>query len=155
MINSVSSSTYSQMQPTRQTETPMSDEQKQLVTDTLSNYDSDNLSSSDAIAITEAFAEAGINPSQELATMMTDTGFDAASIGDQAKAGNPPPPPPSSSETVASLDISDEMATELSSLLDSYASGTLSDEAKAETLTSIQAIFAQTAPENGLVDVTA
>ena len=104
----------------------LSTEQKATIEDVLSKFDADSLSESDAIEIKEAFAEAGIEPSQAMAKAMESAGFDAKEVGDLAaesggsavegKGGRPmgpPPPPPeeevdSLTELLESLISSDE-----------------------------------------------
>lgn len=90
----------------------LSTEQKATIEDVLSKFDADSLSESDAIEIKEAFAEAGIEPSQAMAKAMESAGFDAKEVGDLAAesgassvegkggGGRPmgPPPPPAEEE---------------------------------------------------------
>lgn len=66
----------------------LSDEQKSIIESTLSEFNSADLSQQDAISITQAFAEAGINPSSTLADILAENGFDAREIGNLAKANN-------------------------------------------------------------------
>jgi hypothetical protein len=76
---------------------PMTEEAKKQVTDILSQYDSENLSSEDMDAINKSFKDAGIRPSGELKSMLEDSGFDAKALGDRARqtqgadGGGPPP----------------------------------------------------------------
>ena len=56
---------------------PMTEEAKKQVTDILSQYDPENLSSEDMDAINKSFKEAGVRPSGELKSMLEDSGFDA------------------------------------------------------------------------------
>lgn len=101
----VSSSTASQMfQNTSMTSknANLSSEQKDLIDEVLSQYDTNNLTSSDASAIVEAFSQAGIEPSGALTSAMESAGFSAQEVGNLAQAsqggakpaGGPPPPPP-------------------------------------------------------------
>jgi hypothetical protein len=87
----------------------LSDDQTSLIEETLSGYDANNLTESDAASIVEAFAGAGIAPSSAFADKLAEVGFDAKEIGNLAGAGPPetgqPPPPPPSSST--SLDLTD------------------------------------------------
>jgi hypothetical protein len=75
----------------------LSSDQKDYVSSILENYDSDSLSQEDAIEIASAFAEAGINPSRDLANTMSESGFSAHEVGELAgvagASGMPPPPP--------------------------------------------------------------
>ena len=81
---------------------PMTEEAKKQVTDILSQYDPENLSSDDMDAINKSFKDAGIRPSGELKSMLENSGFDAKALGDRARqtqgadGGGPPPggPPP-------------------------------------------------------------
>ena len=117
MINSIGSGAAFTPQ---KTEYNLSKEQQDILSETLSNFDADNLSGSDALSIVETLAEAGINPSKALETSMTDLGFDAKNIGELANdssLGNrpPPPPPPSSQgteETSSMVDYLDELLKE-------------------------------------------
>ncbi|MBL4630907.1 MAG: hypothetical protein JKY14_07030 [Paraglaciecola sp.] len=91
----------------------LSDEETSLIEETLSGYDADNLTQSDAASIVEAFAEAGIAPSSAFADKLAEEGFDAREIGDLAGVGPsetgqpPPPPPPPSSGGSGNLDLTD------------------------------------------------
>lgn len=121
----------------------LSDEQASLIEETLSAYDADNLSESDAASIVEAFSEAGIAPSGAFADKLAEAGFDAREIGDLAGVGGPeagaqpPPPPPSGS--ASDLD--------LTSAVDYLE--TLFDQ-KEETETDNASIAAQLAEKFGL-----
>src|SRR3954464_4259597 len=52
---------------------PMTEDAKKQVTDILSQYDSENLSSDDMDAINKSFKDAGIRPSGELKSMLEDS----------------------------------------------------------------------------------
>jgi hypothetical protein len=58
----------------------LTDKQSQLVTDTLSKYDPNNLSEADAKEIVSSFREAGIRPSKALKEAMLAEGFDAKEV---------------------------------------------------------------------------
>ena len=118
----------------------LSDDQTSLIEETLSGYDADNLTQSDAASIVEAFAEAGITPSSAFADKLAEVGFDAREIGDLAGAkpgesGRPPLPPSGS----GNLDLTDAV---------DYLE-TLFDE-KDETATDNSSITAQLAERFGL-----
>lgn len=112
MISSISNSSidYASLssQLSSSSQSSLSYDQQQIIDDTLSNYDSSSLTTSDAQEIVSAFQEAGINPSKELEDAMSSLGFDAQVVGELAGLGQnagiqggngmPPPPPPSSSE---------------------------------------------------------
>lgn len=111
MISSISNSNYIAQQPLQTSSQSLTSEQKETISQVLSEYDSSNLTAEDASSIVEAFSEAGIQPSEAFATELADAGFDAGEIGDLAgvgEKGQQPPPPQSSS-------ISSE---ELSSVVD-------------------------------------
>lgn len=130
----------------------LTDEQSQLISDTLEQYDADNLTESDAKAIVETFSEAGIQPGEALASQLEELGFDAKAIGDAAGVDAPPPPPPQ--DQVATLNVTEDMLSELNELLNEMNDGDLSDEEQANTLSRIKEIFEQGMPEGGLVDIT-
>ena len=105
----------------------LSSSQLDTISSVLANYDSTNLSASDAASIIASFEEAGIEASSDLQSAMEDLGFDAKEVGDLggagAKGGMPPPPP------------SDEEVNSISSLLDSLLS-TEEDESSTSSSTS-------------------
>jgi hypothetical protein len=84
--------------PPRNDGAALSDEQKSTVSDILSSYDAENLTESDAQAITEQLKNAGIAPSKSLETAMTEAGFDSKSLAELA--GKERPAPPSSSKNL-------------------------------------------------------
>lgn len=159
MINSINGGAMAALQqaPRMDNLQSLSGEQRQTIADTLANYDADNLSAADAAAIVEALGEAGIRAGGALETAMADAGFDARSVGDLARgdqAGRPGPPPPGGGPA-GQLNLSDEMISNLNSLLDEYLDGTLEDSEKASLLAEIKEILAEGAPEGGLVNVKA
>ena len=121
MIDSISSSISSYSSSTssssRSNSNVLSFDQQQTLQDVLSNYDPDNLSTSDAQEIVSAFQEAGISPSKSLADAMDSLGFDAQEVGSlagvggpQGAGGMPPPPPPPPKEDENSIsDILSEL----------------------------------------------
>ncbi|GEM_PF-261180 len=136
----------------------LTSEQQQLVTETLAEFDADSLTEEDALSIIEIFSEAGIRPGRALAETVAQSGFDARSIGELAgvqgpNQGNRPPPPPAGQGTKPSLNITDELLSELNEMLNNYYSNDLSDEDKASTLESIQEILQASAPQGGLINV--
>lgn len=88
----------------------LSEDQKSIIEDTLSGFDSDNLSEEDALAITQAFSEAGINPSSSFAEALAENGFDAREIGTLANVGpeaqSRPPAPQNKEQANTTLDLS-------------------------------------------------
>jgi len=129
-ISSISSSQGFQSQISSSTKSSsMTSEQKVLIEEVLSKYDSSSLSSNDAKEIVQAFQEAGIEPSSALQSAMSASGFDAKEVGDLASAektgggrpmGGPPPPPKEEelstiTELLESLLEEDEESTTTSS----------------------------------------
>ncbi|WP_413701470.1 hypothetical protein ACLKMH_07525 [Psychromonas sp. KJ10-10] len=150
MISSINSG-MSMPPPRSSQEQTLSTEQQTLISDTLAEFDAENLTEEDALSIIETFSEAGINPSGALETAMSDMGFDTKTIGDLANPEGasaqggmpPPPPPPQDSEEISS------MVSYLSDLIEEQitASDTneLSDQAR-------QDIYAQVMEKFGMDD---
>jgi hypothetical protein len=112
MVSAVSSQNVSS-----KNDTSLSSYQKEFIATLLENYDSSSLSSEDAVAIVSALKDEGIAPSEELASVMDESGFDAREIGDLAGLGGadmPPPPPPQSGNQ-----YSEEEESYVTELLDS------------------------------------
>lgn len=159
MISAMTSSAVSsamQMPPPKSQE-KLSDDQRQLISETLEKFDAEALTEEDAQSIIAAFEAAGIEPGQEMAELMAEAGFDAKEVGDLAgvegppEGGQRPPPPPADMES-ASLNMSSDTAEELNSLLDQYFTEGASTDEKDSTLAAMQAIFEASAPESGLIN---
>jgi hypothetical protein len=139
MVSSINSGMSMPPPPPARTEQSLTEEQQSFITDTLSQFDADNLTQEAATSIVEAFAEAGIQPSAALETSLTELGFDAKSIGDLANVsgeGNRPPPPPkqSTEEITSMVDYLTELMEE------KFAASTnneLSDEDKQSILAQV------------------
>lgn len=118
------------------TEQGLSAEQQSLISETLSQYDVDNLTEADALSISEAFSEAGIAPSIALEQAVSDSGFDAKTIGDLAnvskEGSRPPPPPQQSTEEITSM--VDYLAELMEEKLAESSSNELTDEDKQSIL---------------------
>lgn len=69
----------------------LTDEQKQTITDILSNYDAESITQEDAQSIFESFREAGIRPGEGMRETIEAAGFDAENL---RELGRPPGPPP-------------------------------------------------------------
>lgn len=155
MVSSVTSGSQLPPPPPPQstsssTQEALSSDQISSIDEILSNFDSDNLSTADAQSIAEQFSEAGIQPSEELASVLASSGFDAQEIGDavRGEGGGPPPPPPQSEVTDSS-----EIVNFLDELLENYEEQ-LSDDDKDSILSAIEERFG-TSGGSSLVDVTA
>jgi hypothetical protein len=120
-ISSVGASQVYQPQMSSSSRTnSLTSDQKELIEETLSQYDASSLSADDAKAIVEAFAEAGIEPSKALESAMSTSGFDAKEVGDlagagQAGGGRPaggPPPPPSDEELSTITDLLESLLSD-------------------------------------------
>ena len=114
MVGNISTNTSimaSQQTTSQSNSNGLTTEQQETLTKVLSEFDSSNLSESDAQSIVNSFKEAGIEPSSALAEAMEAEGFDAKEVGDLAggprgSGGMPPPPPPNQEEeesTISSL----------------------------------------------------
>lgn len=126
------------MPPQKNTQSLTADQQA-FITETLSQFDADNLTQESATSIVEAFAEAGIQPGSALETSLAELGFDAKSIGDLANVsgeGNRPPPPPkqSSEEITSMVDYLTELMEEKFAASNS---NELSDEDKQSILAQV------------------
>lgn len=117
--NSVAMMQMQQMNSNQKQNATLTDSQLETISSVLSEYDSENLTQTDAQEIIAAFEEAGIQPSQAMEEAMAAEGFTASEIGPLAGmqppggAGNMPPPPPPSEEEVS------DISTLLDSLLGS------------------------------------
>lgn len=125
--------------PKSSTEQSLTEDQQNIISETLAEFDVDNLSESDALSIVEAFSSAGIEPGKALEEAVASSGFDAKSIGDLANVsgeGNRPPPPPrqSTEEITTMVDYLSELMEEK---LAASNSSSLSDEDKESILAQI------------------
>ena len=136
MINNISSS---MQMPQQRTEQSLTKDQQSILSETLSQYDSENLTEADALSIVESFSQAGIQPGVAMEKAMSDLGFDAKSIGDSAKisekGSRPPPPPKQSSEEITSM--VDYLAELMEEKLAASNSNELSDEDKESILSQV------------------
>jgi hypothetical protein len=125
--------------PQQRTEQSLTKDQQSILSETLSQYDSENLTEADALSIVESFSQAGIQPGVAMEKAMSDLGFDAKSIGDSAKisekGSRPPPPPKQSSEEITSM--VDYLAELMEEKLAASNSNELSDEDKESILSQV------------------
>ena len=144
MISSVNSGMSMPPPPPSSSQQELSEEQQTLISDTLAEFDPDNLTAADASSIVETFSEAGIQPGKELETALSDWGVDGKTLGDLANVegagGNMPPPPPPPSQS--SSEIS-EMASYLDELFEAKGDTEISDE-------EMQAIYSQVMEKFGI-----
>jgi len=139
MINSINSG--ASMPPPPRTEQNLTSEQQSVISDTLSEFDVDNLSETDALSIVEAFSEAGIKPGIALEKAVSEAGFDARTIGELANVSEegsrppPPPPPTQSSDEISSM--VEYLAELLEEKLAASNSDSLSDEDKQSILAQV------------------
>lgn len=140
MIDSISSTGMTMPPPPRpQGGASLSDDQKQLISDTLSQFDVDNLTEADAQSIVSTFQEAGIQPGKALAEAMEVAGFDAKSVGDLA--GVQGPPQGRGPGGGGGVNFSEEVMKELYELLDQYYAEGVSETDQNSLLSSIQELF--------------
>ena len=80
----------------------LTDDQKNTITEILSQYDPDNVTEEDAKAIFQAFKDAGITPTRGMKEVIEAAGFDAEDLRSKGMTDNqmPPPPPPGQSSGV-------------------------------------------------------
>ena len=90
MIESVSSGMMPMPSHQQTNGASLSGDQKQLISDTLSKFDANNLTESDAKSIAATFSDAGIRPGKDMAEAMAASGFDARTVGEMAGAQLPP-----------------------------------------------------------------
>ncbi|GAB6070136.1 hypothetical protein JCM30760_12330 [Thiomicrorhabdus hydrogeniphila] len=146
MISSVSNtsmmvSSISQNQNQNSQQISLNDEQKQLISDTLAEYDTENLSETDAQSIIAVFQDAGIEPGTALEDEMSIAGFDAQSIGEMGGQRPPPPPGGGPQSQEDGYNVSEDSLEELYSLLDSYYSDTATDADRNSYMSSIEELL--------------
>ncbi|MEJ6121985.1 hypothetical protein MT390_08925 [Vibrio sp. 2-Bac 85] len=117
MISSINAGSSITMPSSSRSEKALTEDQLTLISDTLSELDTDNLTTADALSILETFSDAGIEPGKAMESTMSELGFDAQEIGDLAnvEGDRPPPPPPPPSQ---SSDEISSMASYLEELLE-------------------------------------
>jgi hypothetical protein len=139
MINPMNSGTSTS--PPQRTEMSLTNDQQLFISDTLSEFDVENLTEADALSIVEAFSQAGIQPGTALEKAVSNVGFDAKTIGDLAnvseKGDRPPPPPPPKQSTDEISSMVDYLAELLEEKLAANNSDSLSDEDKQSILAQV------------------
>lgn len=127
--------------------TPLTDDQRQLISETLKQYDANKLTEADAQSIVTAFSNAGIQPGKTLVETMAAEGFDARAIGEAAGLQGRPPGPPPGQESNGDITVDEERLAELVNLLDQYLHDDMSDKERKSTLESLRGTLV---PEEGL-----
>ena len=117
----------------------LTDKQSQLISDTLSKYDPNNLTKADAQEITSSFREAGIRPIRALKEAMLADGLDAKIVSKKAELQLPRPS--SSVGIKESFNISENQLSELYKLLHQYHSDDSLDADRNSLLNSIQGVL--------------
>lgn len=126
--------------PPARTDQSLSQTQQDTIAETLSRFDADNVSQSDASSIVEAFTDAGITPGASLEKIMAEYGFDAKSIGELANVNKTQ----AESSTAIERDVKSmlEYMTELmEEALAASSSDALSDEQETEIYNQVLDTF--------------
>ena len=122
--------------PAARSEQSLTSDQQSLISDTLSEFDTDNLSQEDALSIIEKFSQANIQPGAALEKALSSAGFDAKSIGELANvSGGSRPPPKQSADEITSM--VDYLAEILEETLSANNGNSLSDEDKQSILAQV------------------
>jgi len=125
-------------QPAR-SEQSLTADQQSLISETLSEFDTENLSQEDALSIIETFSQANIQPGAALEKALSSAGFDAKSIGElgNISEGSRPPPPPPKQSTEEITSMVDYLAEILEETLAANDGNSLSDEDKQSILAQV------------------
>jgi len=115
----------------------LTDEQKQKISDILSQYDPENVTEDDAKAIFQAFKDAGITPAKGMKEAIEAAGFDADDLRSKGMPdkGQMPPPPPSSSGT-SGVNVS--ALQSLQDILSEYDLSDMSEDEQSQLLSQLQ-----------------
>lgn len=112
MIDSIVATSGMQKPP--QKSEALSDEQLATISETLSGYDPENLTSEDAASIVEIFKSENIPPGKALEAAMADFGFDAKAVGELAGLPQRSPKPENSNQMSDMLSfLKDTISTQL------------------------------------------
>tara|TARA_B110000438_G_C15570598_1_gene545215 strand:- start:225 stop:764 length:540 start_codon:yes stop_codon:yes gene_type:complete len=126
--------------PPARTEQSLTADQQSLISETLSEFDTENLSQEDALSIIETFSQANIQPGAALEKALSSAGFDAKSIGELAnvsEGSRPPPPPPPKQSTEEITSMVDYLSELLEETLAANNGNSLSDEDKQSILAKV------------------
>ena len=111
-------------------------EQQSLTSDTLSIFDADNLSETDALSIVDTLSQADIKPRAALENKMSNLGFDAKQIGELANTFEPKKSPPRQSTEGISY-LVDHLTQLLEEKLVANNYNSLSEESKQVILSKV------------------
>jgi|GEM_PF-1314697 len=156
MINPMNAGASMQAPPPR-TEQSLTNVQQSLISDTLSEFDVNNLTEADALNIVETFSQAGIQPGIALEKAVSSVGFDAKTIGELANVkekGNKPPPPPPKQSSDEITSMVDYLAELLKERLAEKNNDSLSDEDKQSILAQVFEKF-DIEESNSIIDTSA
>ncbi|MCL1127718.1 hypothetical protein [Shewanella surugensis] len=148
MINAIGSTM--QMPSMQFNQSSMTSEERISVQALLADFSADDLSEIDAMSIVEGLSSAGIAPSQELAQIMAESGFDAQAIGEMAGVNDAQmPPPPPQNEMIHSTEI----LSFLEELLEDF-DGQLSNDEQQSILSQVQSQFGMKQSDS-IIDIRA
>lgn len=159
MVNSISGHSFQggMHRPQASNQQSLTQDQRKIIEETLSQYDPQNLTQADAASIVETFNDSGIQPGRDLAGAMAEFGFDARAVGDLAGVGGPQQAGGEmmSNANPVTLNISEAMLQQLNELLNEYYSDDLADDDRDTALTAIKELLQESVPEGGLVNIYA
>ncbi len=119
MISSISSANQMQ-RPLHPASQPFTDEQKEMVIDILSNYDSSKMTKADYESLKAEFDNAGIKPSEDLKGIMEEAGFEVPERPEpQGVRGQGKPMPPELMKLMEKLESSNISEEEIQSYIQS------------------------------------
>lgn len=138
-MDSIAATSVSMPPPPRtQSSASLTDTQNQLINETLGQFDSKNLTTTDAQSIVATFQEAGIQPGKALAAAMENAGFDARAVGDLAGAQGRGP---ASQAIGGGVTVGEDVLWELYALLDQYYAESSSETDRSGLQASIQELL--------------
>lgn len=98
---------------------PLTDDQKSIIEEILSQYDPENMTDKDKNSMMEELKDTGIGPNREIMSMVEDAGFE---IG-KPPEGPPPGPPPGDS-----MQQMKEMNPEIAALFEQMKNGEMTED---------------------------
>jgi len=118
MISSVNSSNMMQPPPPPKSN-PLTEDQKQMVSDIISKYDSSNISDTDFRSMMTEIHDAGITPSRDLRNMVEEAGFTMpeGKGPEGVKGGSRPEPPQFAKDLMEKISSGDTTEEEIQQLM--------------------------------------